>query len=86
MQGTRVSYTFIANDPWVFFMLLAFCILEFFVLVIIFLWWLIVFWKGGNVSLLLGLSLPIVLPVLTFYFFRKKFLETSFSKIYNIVI
>jgi len=75
MQGTRVSYSFRTNNTWVFFRLLALCLFEFLVLVIFFLWWLFQFWEDGGFSLLVGISLPIVLPVLTFYFFRKKSTE-----------
>lgn len=72
MSGTKVSYSFKANDTWAFFRLLVFCILEFLVLFIIFLWWLVVFWKGETFGLLLGMSVLLILPISTFYFFRKK--------------
>ncbi len=75
MQETKISYSFNANSNWHFFILIVFCILEFLALVIIFLWWLIVSRKGGDFILLLGLSLPIVLPIVTFYMFRKKSAE-----------
>ncbi len=75
MQCTEVCYSFLVNNAWKFFRLLAFCVLEFLVLVIIFFWFLFVFWRGGTFGLLLGLSLPIVLPISTFYFFRKKTCE-----------
>lgn len=66
------SYTFNVNDTWIFFRLVIVCVLEFLILSIIFLWWLITVWKGGSVSLLIGLSLLVVLPVFTYYLLRKK--------------
>jgi hypothetical protein len=71
MEGTKVSYSFRANNTSALFRLLVFCVLEFLLFVIVFFWWLFVFWRDGTFSLLLGLSLPIVLPIATFYFFRK---------------
>ena len=75
MEETKISYSFSINNTWHFFRLLVLCVLEFLVLVIIFLWWLIASHKGGDYSLLVGLSLPIVLPIVTFYLFRKKSAE-----------
>lgn len=75
MQETKISYSFSTNNTWRFFRLLVFCLLEFLVLVIIFIWWLIASRKGGDFIWFLGLSLPIVLPIVTFYLFRKKSAE-----------
>lgn len=72
MQETKISYSFTANNTWQFLRLLAFCILEFLILIIIFFWWLFASWQTGNFSLLLGLSLPLILPIMTFFLFRKK--------------
>ncbi len=72
MQEAKVSYSFKANDTWKFFRLLIFSVLEFLVLVTIFFWWLVVFWNGESFVLLLNLSLLIILPIATFYFFQKK--------------
>lgn len=72
MEGTIISYTFMANNTLAFLKLLTICILQFFILVIVFIWWLFTFWEGGGFSLFLGISLSITLPILTFYYFRNK--------------
>jgi hypothetical protein len=75
MKEPRIAYSFTANNTWAFIKLSILCVLEFLILVLVFLWWLLTFWEGGNVSLLVGLALPIILPISTFYLFRKKTTE-----------
>jgi hypothetical protein len=75
MQEPRIAYSFTANNTGAFIKLSILCVLEFLILVLVFLWWLLTFWEGGTVSLLVGLALPIVLPISTFYLFRKKTTE-----------
>ena len=59
-----------ANNTQAFLKLLTICIVELLLLLaIISIWWMISF---PNFSLLLGLSIAIVLPILTYYFFRNK--------------
>ncbi len=72
MGGTNISYTFMANNTSGFLKILTICILEFFLLIIVFIWWFITFWEGTGFSLFLGISASIALPILTFYFFRNK--------------
>jgi len=72
MKETKVSYSFKANNTLAFLKLLTFCLLEFLLFVIVFFWWLFAVWKGEAFGLLLGIFLPIILPIMTFYFFRKK--------------
>lgn len=72
MQSTKVSYSFTVNDTQSFLTLLALCVLEFLVLVVLFISWLTILWGGASFSLLLGFVLIIALPIITFYFFRKK--------------
>ncbi len=70
MEGRNISFTFMANNTQAFLILLTICIVEFLLLLaIVFIWWMISFPKF---SLLLGISVSIALPILTYYFFRNK--------------
>ena len=72
MEDTNISYTFMANNTSTFIKILAICILEFLLLIIAAIWWLITFWEGAGFSLFLVISVSIALPILTFYLFRNK--------------
>jgi hypothetical protein len=70
MKDRKISFTFIATNTQAFLILLTICIVEFlFLLAIVFIFWMISFPKF---SLLLGISISIALPILTYYFFGNK--------------
>lgn len=75
MKEDKASYSFTVNRAVSYVGLIFLCILEFFVLLMAFFWWLFVFWNQGSISLIVSISLIIVLPIFTFYSLRKKTTE-----------
>lgn len=67
-----VSYTFKANDTASYVKLIALCLFGALLLFVLDLWWLFTLWPGDSISMMIGLSLPIVIPVIAFYVFRKR--------------
>lgn len=72
MEDTNISYIFRVNDIHVYLKIFAICLVEFLLLIIVLILWLVTFWDYGELSLFLGVSLLIFLPILTFYFLKKK--------------
>jgi hypothetical protein len=73
MEDTNASYTFRVNDKHIYLKLLAICVFEFLLLlIIVFILWLVTFEHYGNFFLFLGVSFLIFLPILTYYFLKRK--------------
>lgn len=70
MKDKNTSFTIMATSTRRYLILVLICLAEFLVLLVLaFIWWMISY---PDSSLLLGLSISVVAPLVTYFLFRKK--------------